>query len=66
MEQIELNEEREINKILSRIEIEKLAPWRQEEWAVMSYDEKLFALEKYSKLQNAFYKIYERPEYEED
>lgn len=59
MEELEFKEEREINKILSRIEIEKLAPWRQKEWVAMSYDEKLFALEKYSKLQSIYFKIYE-------
>ena len=59
MEELEFKEEREINKILSRIEVEKLAPWRQEEWVVMSYEQKLFALEKYAKLQSIYFKIYE-------
>lgn len=59
MEEKTIKEERYINKFLSRIEIEKLAPWRQEEWVAMSYDEKLFALEKYSKLQSIYFKIYE-------
>ena len=59
MEETTIEKERQINKIISRIEIEKMAPWRQEEWSVLTFEQKLFSLEKYAKLQSIYFKIYE-------
>lgn len=59
MEEATIEEERQINKFLSRIELEKMAPFRQEEWVTMTYEQKLFSLEKYAKLQSIYFKIYE-------
>lgn len=66
MEEIDFETERYINKNLSRTEIEKLAPFRQEEWEVLTYEQKLFSLEKYAKLQERYFKIYERGNYDEN
>lgn len=59
MEEVTIEEERQINKFLSRIELEKMAPWRREEWSALTYEQKLFSLEKYAKLQSIYFKIYE-------